>query len=124
MRPLVPGRHQHSMETEQTPHKEAAETLVFGRSRTKTLGRRMSRIKHLPSAPTQAPTDHIKRDCVIELPYLDAGRRVFVATDENGWMIAHGMGLGDAECQRVIGRLNDALEAHHQNPRPRLVSDA
>lgn len=79
--------------------------------------------KHTSAAPTPAP-DHLHRGKVIELPYLDAGRRVFVATDENGWMIAHGMGLSDADCQRVIARLNDALEDHVRHPRPRLLLDA
>jgi len=84
----------------------------------------MESIRKSPaSAPMTAP-DYLQRSKVIELPYLDAGRRVFVATDEKGWMIAHGMGLGDAECRRIINRLNDALDEHERQPRPRLVSDA
>lgn len=83
--------------------------------------KRMNRIQHHPSAPPTAPADHIKRDSVIELPYLDAGRRVFVATDENGWMIDHGMALSDAEAERVLNRLHDALESHRDRPRPKLL---
>lgn len=67
------------------------------------------------------PSDHLERNCVIELPYLDAGRRVFVATDEKGWLIGHGMALSDAEATRVLDRLNAALKAHRERPRPTLL---
>ena len=70
-----------------------------------------------PSAP-----DHLQRNAVIELPYLWDGKRVFVATDERGWMISRGLGSTEAECQRIIATLNDALETHQA--RPRLVLDA
>lgn len=71
-------------------------------------------------APTTAP-DHLQRSEVIELPYLDAGRRVFVATDENGWMIAHGMGLSEEECERVVARLYSTLDQRKAPDRLRII---
>ena len=65
--------------------------------------------------------DHIQRDVVLELPYLIDGRRVFVAVDDKGWRIADATASSETEAQRVIHRLNDALEAHQQRPRLALV---
>lgn len=62
--------------------------------------------------------NELERNAVVVLPYLDAGRRVFVATDENGWMIAHGMAKTDAEMDRVVARLYAALEDHRKRRCP------
>lgn len=72
-----------------------------------------------PSHRDAAP--RLKCLCVIELDYLDAGRRVFVATDEKGWMIAHGMGTSDQECDKVLTRLSAALAAYRARERPHLM---
>ena len=60
------------------------------------------------------PHDGLERDCVIELSYLDAGRRVFVAVDGNGWKIGDGMACSDAEVDRVLHRLHDVLDAYRR----------
>ena len=106
--------------------KESAPTLALmfppKESSRSPHTRRMYHSAPSPRATTPPGEDHLQRRCVIELPYLLDGKRVFVATDERGWMIARGMGSTDAECQRVIASLNDALEAPRVGPR--LVLDA
>src|SRR5690242_11913935 len=96
----------------------------IGRSRPRSPSHHMRSTLQFPQRAETPPADHIVRNCVIELPYLHDGRRVFVAVDERGWMLARGMGSGDAECQHIIDTLNNALDQHHAQPKPRLLSDA
>ena len=69
-----------------------------------------------------AANAHLQRECVIELPYLDAGRRVFVATDRDANMIASGVAGTENEATAILHRLHDALDDSRRRPtRPMLT---
>ena len=63
------------------------------------------------AAPSEAPADEIMRSCVLEMWYLDAGRRVFVAVDRNGEKIGGGFASSEREADALIRHLDDLVEA-------------
>lgn len=63
--------------------------------------------------PAERP-NHLIPLSLIELPYLDVGRAVYVITDEHAWLIAHGTAASSGERERVRARLRRDLDEHQR----------